>query len=82
MGTTLSLQTTGQRTCSVHPMEKFGSDFLLDPKTLQSERADKSDGGESAGGCPITVGTCPQRARGGKRPVVKLCSPYPRLLSF
>ena len=58
MGTTLSLQTTGQRTCSVHPMEKFGSDFLLDPKTLQSERADKRDGGESAGGCEPTRRIC------------------------
>ena len=32
--TTLSLQTTGQRTGSVHPMEKLCSHFLLDPKTL------------------------------------------------
>ena len=48
---TLSLQTTGQRTGSVHPMEKLCSHFLLNPKTLQSERADKRDCGESAGGC-------------------------------
>ena len=39
--TTLSLQTTGQRTGSVHSMEKLCSHFLLNPKTLQSERADK-----------------------------------------
>ena len=49
--TTLSLQTTWQQTGSVHPMEKLCSHFLLDPKTLQSECADKRDCEESAGGC-------------------------------
>jgi hypothetical protein len=38
-------RTTGQR------LEKLCSHFLLRPKTLQSERADKRDCGESAGGC-------------------------------
>jgi hypothetical protein len=43
--TTLSLEASGQRTGSVHPTEKLCSHFLLIPKTLQSERADKRDGG-------------------------------------
>ena len=40
---------SGQAQCT--PMEKICSHFHLDPKTLQSERADKRDGGESAAGC-------------------------------
>ena len=48
--TTRSSQVPGQQAGSVHPMEKLCSHFLLDPKTLQSERADKRDGEESAGG--------------------------------
>ena len=55
--TTLSLEASGQRTGSVHPTEKLCSHFLLSPKTLQSERADKRDGGESAGGCEHRAGT-------------------------
>ena len=55
--TTLSLQTTWQKTGSVHPMEKLCSHFLLDPKTLQSECADKRDCGESVVGCEHRVKT-------------------------
>ena len=40
----------GSKQTHSHPAEKLYSHLLLDPKTLQSERADKRDGEESAGG--------------------------------
>ena len=51
--TTLSLEVPGQQASSSHPVEKLCSHFLLNPKTLQSERRTRGTAGSQRVGANI-----------------------------